>query len=134
MIAVPMRRFTACSRGLRALRATRGCGGRGNRSQLAASVPCPCPCREALPQVPDITEDCMTRYHNQETRGAFMCNFSKMLVKKEGRVRVYACTLVDDDPDYDLGGNLRESLAARVMLKHHRCYSCFALGSSCSEL
>ena len=82
---------------------------------------------------PVITEDCMTTYHNEEGRAQFMCAYSKMVVKKNGRVGVYACTLVDDDPDYDLGESLTESMKARVMLRHHRCYSCFACGASCSE-
>ena len=83
---------------------------------------------------PQITEDCMTRYHTAATREHFMCSFSKMVVKSEGRMRVYACTLVDDDPEYDLGGTLKESMEPRVSMKHHRCYSCFSLGSSCSEI
>ncbi len=86
------------------------------------------------PDVPFITESCMTTYKTEEERDQFMCNFSKMVVKKGGRMRVYACTLVDDDEDYDLGGTLSEAMKVRVMLKHHRCYSCFANGASCSEL
>jgi radical SAM family protein len=89
---------------------------------------------DAHPAVPAITEHCMTTYQSERTRRAFMCAFSKMVVKKNGRLRVYACTLVDDDPDYDLGGTLAESLSKRIMLRHHRCYSCFACGSSCSEI
>jgi len=85
------------------------------------------------PAVPAITEDCMTRYQDETSRRQFMCAFSKMVIKKAGRMRVYACTLVDDDENYDQGGNLRAALQKRVMLKHHRCYSCFAYGSSCSE-
>jgi MoaA/NifB/PqqE/SkfB family radical SAM enzyme len=85
------------------------------------------------PLVPNITESCMTRYQDAETRKAFMCSFSKMLIKKNGRMRVYACTLVDDDDRYDQGANLRAALAQRVVLGHHRCYSCFNLGASCSE-
>jgi molybdenum cofactor biosynthesis enzyme MoaA len=85
------------------------------------------------PTVPDITEDCMTRYQTEETRQAFMCSFSKMVIKKNGRMRVYACTLVDDDEQYDQGANLKAALDERTMLTHHRCYSCFAFGSSCSE-
>ena len=57
-----------------------------------------------------------------------------MIVKRKGRMRVYACTLVDDDPAYDLGGTLEESMQHRILLHHHRCYSCFAFGSSCSEI
>lgn len=84
--------------------------------------------------VPEITEDCMTRYHTETSRRAFMCAFSKMVIKKAGRLRVYACTLVDDDETYDLGGTLAEAMVPRVLLHHHRCYSCFKFGSSCSEL
>ena len=86
------------------------------------------------PKVPFVTEHCMTTYHTQETREAFMCAFSKMVIKKAGAMRVYACTLVDDDESYDLGGTLAASLDKRVMMRHHRCYSCFAYGSSCSEI
>jgi MoaA/NifB/PqqE/SkfB family radical SAM enzyme len=88
----------------------------------------------AWADVPHITENCMTKYKNENTRAEFMCHYSKMVMKKDGKMRVYACTLVDDDEDYDLGENLKEAMKIRVMLKHHRCYSCFASGASCSEL
>ncbi len=87
----------------------------------------------SLPNIPHITENCMTKYLNTEQRESMMCNFSKMVVKKNGRIGVYACTLVDDDPEYDLGPTLSDAMKIRVMLKHHRCYSCFAFGASCSE-
>lgn len=83
---------------------------------------------------PEITEHCMTYYQSEQSRDQFMCNFSKMVVKENGRMRVYACTLVDDDLDYDFGGSLKDAVNIRVMLKHHRCYSCFSQGTSCSEL
>jgi molybdenum cofactor biosynthesis enzyme MoaA len=83
--------------------------------------------------VPCVTENCMTSFQNEASRREFMCAYSKMVVKKGGRMRVYACTLVDDDADYDQGGSLAESLPARVMLRHHRCFSCFKYGASCSE-
>ena len=83
--------------------------------------------------VPAVTEDCMTRYQDETSRRQFMCAFSKMIIKKNGQMCVYACTLVDDDDAYDQGRNLRDTLRKRVILKHHRCYSCFAYGSSCSE-
>ncbi|MCP4000146.1 MAG: radical SAM protein [Gammaproteobacteria bacterium] len=85
------------------------------------------------PAVPDITENCMTHFQTAESRQTFMCAFSKMIIKKNGRMRVYACTLVDDDERYDQGANLKAALKQQVMLAHHRCYSCFAYGSSCSE-
>ncbi len=84
--------------------------------------------------VPHITEDCMTRHHTEATRRAFMCAFSRMAVKQRGRMRIYACTLVDDDARFDQGGSLTVATNSRVLLQHHRCYSCFKYGSSCSEL
>lgn len=87
----------------------------------------------AVVDVPHVTEGCMTRYHTESSRREFMCAYSKMVVKLDGRMRVYACTLVDDDPAYDQGGSLREALGERVLLRHQRCYSCFAYGASCSE-
>jgi molybdenum cofactor biosynthesis enzyme MoaA len=86
------------------------------------------------PEVPRVTRNCMTRFQTEATRNEFMCAFSKMIVKQQGKMRVYACTLVDDDPAYDLGGDLQESLKERITMQHHRCYTCFAYGASCSEL
>ena len=83
--------------------------------------------------IPHITENCMTTYHDVASRDRFMCNFSKMIVKSGGKLRVYACTLVDDDPQYDLGVTLTQAMQYRIMLRHHRCFSCFQYGASCSE-
>lgn len=87
----------------------------------------------SIAAVPEITEKCMTSYTTAAQRAQYMCAFSRMIVKKNGRLGVYACTLVDDDEAFDLGSTLQESLDVRVRLKHHRCYSCFACGSTCSE-
>ncbi len=83
---------------------------------------------------PEITEACMTTYHTPETCARFMCAFSRMVVKQDGRMRVYACTLVDDHPHYDLGSTLADAAGVRVMLGHPRCFTCFAGSTSCSEL
>jgi len=83
---------------------------------------------------PEITETCMSTYHASESCDRFMCAFSRMVIKKEGRMRVYACTLVDDHRHYDLGSSLKEAADVRVMLCHPRCYACFFGGTSCSEL
>ncbi len=85
-------------------------------------------------ETPQITEHCMTHYQTEESRRHFMCAFSKMVIKTKGLMKVYACTLVDDDPEYDLGRTLTESLNQRISMKHHRCFSCFSYGSSCSEM
>ncbi|MCK4574553.1 MAG: hypothetical protein KAU36_09280 [candidate division Zixibacteria bacterium] len=72
----------------------------------------------------------MTTYHTEETRQQFMYAYSRMVLKQDGRMAVYACTLVDDDENYNLGTTLAESLKIRVSLRHHRCFS---QGISCSE-
>ncbi len=89
---------------------------------------------ETVVDVPEITENCMTQYHTQETRSQFMCHFSRMLVKKNEAIDVYACTLVDDDESYSVKGSLKASLEKRVLMRHHRCFACFSGGASCSEI
>ncbi|MCB1648605.1 MAG: radical SAM protein [Pseudomonadales bacterium] len=81
---------------------------------------------------PEVTETCMLKYPTQQSREHFMCTYTRMLVKRDSGVRVFACTLVDDDPGYDLGGTLAESLQPRIMLRHHRCFACYRFGASCS--
>jgi hypothetical protein len=81
---------------------------------------------------PEVTENCMLEYPTQESQAHFMCTYTRMLVKRGDQVRVFACTLVDDDPDYDLGGSLTESLEPRIMLRHNRCFACYRFGASCS--
>ncbi|MCD9496777.1 radical SAM protein [Photobacterium carnosum] len=88
----------------------------------------------SLPNVPEITTHCMTSYQNEVQRKNYMCANSKMIIKKDDVMQVYACTLVDDDDDYFLGNSLAESMRKKINLKHHRCYSCFAFGASCSEM
>ena len=83
--------------------------------------------------VPAITPYCMSTYQTEQTRQRFMCAFSRMVVKQAGQMRVYACTLVDDDPDYALADTITKSLVIPISMKHHRCYSCFRFGASCSE-
>ena len=83
---------------------------------------------------PQITQSCMADYQTEQSRREFMCAFSRMVVKIDGQTKVYACTLVDDDPDYALGETLTQSLQVPVSMKHHRCYSCFRFGASCSEM
>lgn len=86
---------------------------------------------QATEETPEITENCIRTYHTEESRARFMCAYSRMLVKKEGQIRVYACTLVDNDPDYDYGEKLRDAAQRRTLLRHKRCFSCFSSGVSC---
>jgi len=88
----------------------------------------------AIADVPHITTSCMTQYQSASQRENYMCATSKMIIKKGAQMQVYACTLVDDDDDYFLATSLANSMEKRINLKHHRCYSCFAFGASCSEI
>ncbi|HKX52454.1 MAG TPA: radical SAM protein [Nitrosospira sp.] len=85
-------------------------------------------------KAPQITEHCLSDFHTEETCRTFMCAFSKMVVKSGGKMHVYACTLVDDDPDYILGTTLTEAMQTSVSMKHHRCFNCFKYGATCSEM
>lgn len=85
-------------------------------------------------ETPQISANCMVTYQTEDSRRAYMCAFSKMVIKEKGKMRVYACTLVDDDADYALADTLTESMQQDVSMKHHRCYSCFKYGASCSEM
>ncbi len=89
---------------------------------------------ETVVSAPQITQSCMQNYQTEASRREFMCAFSRMVVKQHDRCQVYACTLVDDDGDYALAETLTKSLQIPVSMKHHRCYSCFKYGASCSEI
>ena len=63
---------------------------------------------------------------------SLMCHFSRCIQKIEGEIRYYPCPVIYDDPRFDLGGNLAESLR-RVHLAHKNCYDyCMkGRGASC---
>jgi len=80
----------------------------------------------------EISEDCMSKYCSADQRANFMCSYIKMVTVQKSIPVIYPCTLVDDDPDYELNCCLKESLSYRIMLKNKRCYTCFSRGVSCS--
>jgi len=59
-----------------------------------------------------------------------MCATSRMVLKREGQIRVYACALTDDDSRFDLGPSLAGSLTQQVSLGHSRCAQCVHVGVS----
>jgi molybdenum cofactor biosynthesis enzyme MoaA len=86
------------------------------------------------PAQPAVTADELMHRLPVESRSRLMCSMSKMVVKRAGVMRVYACPLVDDDAEYDQGATLAEALAREVRLGHHRCLSCVRSGASMSAL
>lgn len=62
-----------------------------------------------------------------------MCSYSRMLLKREGQLRVYACSFTDDDVRFDLGPDLQAACAATIGMRHHRCAQCRRYAPSYSE-
>jgi sulfatase maturation enzyme AslB (radical SAM superfamily) len=85
-------------------------------------------------ETPEISENCIkTYYGTKEQQAVFMCSYSRMLLKKNGMMRIFACTLVDDDDFFDFGMDLKQAMATDAVLKHHRCFACFSCGVACGE-
>jgi MoaA/NifB/PqqE/SkfB family radical SAM enzyme len=57
-----------------------------------------------------------------------MCGVSRMVLKRDGRLRIYACALTDDDPRFDLGASLPTALSCPITLSHPRCGQCVRRG------
>lgn len=83
-------------------------------------------------EVPEITTACWGILHVDPT--SLMCATSRMVVKRKGETapRVVACTLLPDDPQFDLGATLAGSFRP-VKLNHRHCAKfCVLGGGSCS--
>ncbi|HUD51450.1 radical SAM protein [Parvibaculum sp.] len=83
-------------------------------------------------EVPEITTACWDILHVDPAN--VMCATSRMVVKRKGAEapRVVACTLLPDEPQFDLGGTLAASFAP-VKLNHRHCAKfCVLGGGSCS--
>lgn len=83
-------------------------------------------------EVPEITTACWDILHVDPA--SVMCATSRMVVKRKGEAvpHVIACTLLPDDPQFDLGETLAESFRP-VKLNHRHCAKfCVLGGASCS--
>ncbi|PKP81074.1 MAG: radical SAM protein [Alphaproteobacteria bacterium HGW-Alphaproteobacteria-18] len=82
---------------------------------------------------PEITTACWGILN--KSPDSIMCASQRMVVRRKGAStpRVLACTLLVDDPAFDLGNTLAEATAAPVKLNHPWCASfCVLGGASCS--
>ncbi len=52
---------------------------------------------------------------------SLMCHFSRSIQKIDGVLRYYPCPVIYDDPQFELGATLAESLR-RVYIAHKNCY------------
>jgi molybdenum cofactor biosynthesis enzyme MoaA len=57
-----------------------------------------------------------------------LCSRGRMLMRREGRLKLTACTLVDDEPAFDGPPDLAEALAAPINPVHRRCSLCLGGG------
>jgi len=65
---------------------------------------------------------------------SMMCSSSRMVVRRKGdeRASVLACTLLWDDPQFEMGKTLKDALGP-VKLNHPHCAKfCVLGGASCS--
>lgn len=56
------------------------------------------------------------------------CARSRMVLRRDGRLRIHACPLTDDDPAFDLGGSLPAAMKTGVVANHARCTVCLGPG------
>ena len=83
-------------------------------------------------EVLEITTACWGILHVDPA--SMMCATSRMVVKRRGAVSptVISCTLLPDDPQFEMGVTLTESLSP-VKLNHRHCAKfCVLGGASCS--
>jgi molybdenum cofactor biosynthesis enzyme MoaA len=69
----------------------------------------------------------------REGIGNLMCSYSRMLLKREGQLRVYACAFTDDDARFDLGTSLQAAASQSICLQHQRCKHCVTQQASYSD-
>jgi MoaA/NifB/PqqE/SkfB family radical SAM enzyme len=80
--------------------------------------------------VPGVSREAMAPDSSRQLHRS-MCSDSRMVVKTDAGVRVYACTFVDDDSRFDLGSDLKVAMQRPVELLHHRCRLCVSSADGC---
>jgi molybdenum cofactor biosynthesis enzyme MoaA len=53
-----------------------------------------------------------------------LCSRGRMLIRREGQLRLTACALVDDDPLFDRPADIASALCAPISPVHRRCSLC----------
>ncbi len=66
-----------------------------------------------------VTTNCFTVLSKPAEQ--LMCHFSRSIQKIGGELRYYPCPVIYDDPRFELGGTLEQSLR-RVYIAHKNCY------------
>lgn len=78
-------------------------------------------------------DDALQRLPLPASNESLMCSDSRMLVKHQGQLRVYACPFTDDDARFDLADTLPAATQHPVCLQHQRCHHCVYHAASYRE-
>ena len=78
-----------------------------------------------------ISEHCMSLPGVKELD--FQCHNGRTLQKIGGEMKVYPCPIIYNDPDYEMGSDLKGSFG-KVLLNHKACYDfCYRSGGKCTN-
>jgi hypothetical protein len=61
---------------------------------------------------------------NSTDNANLKCSHSRMLLKRNGKLRVNSCLFTDDDVSFDLGESLEQAITTAVIPNHRRCQQC----------
>ena len=84
----------------------------------------------AIHALPDFGRPCVTQTGEQAGLLApldpshLKCSQSRMLLKRDGQLRIYSCLFTDDDAHFDMGSSLQDAVVTAVTPTHHRCQQC----------
>lgn len=57
-----------------------------------------------------------------------LCSTGRMLIRRDGLLKLTACALVDDDPSFDRAPDIESALATPIDPVHRRCRLCLGVG------
>ena len=84
-----------------------------------------------LTKTAKITEECMKVPGVVEEN--FQCHNGRTIQKIGGKLRIYPCPIIYNEPDFEMGDDLRESFK-RTYLNHKSCFDfCYKSGGKCTN-
>lgn len=52
------------------------------------------------------------------------CGYGRMILKRDGQLRLNTCLFTDDDSNFELGNKLEDAINSEISTTHHRCARC----------
>ena len=97
--------------------------------QLGALDPAAAPSMAAdVPAATPPAPRAATGHCDGEPPAVPLCANGRMLIRREGELRLTACALVDDDPGFDRPADIETALAIPTKPLHRRCRLCLGGG------